>query len=121
LRAQRRIALCTNKPQHLTSAVLSSLGWQETFDYVAAPLPGDRVKPEPYLLRKVAEALLVAEEELVMIGDSPQDIAAGKAIGAYTVGVKGGFLPVERLIAAEPDLLLESLDELTYHLENLGL
>jgi len=119
LRENRQIALCTNKPAHLTRAVLGSLGWLESFDFVAAPSPGDRVKPEPDLLRRVAQALGVVEKDLVMIGDSPQDILAGKAIGAFTVGVKGGFLPLESLIAAGPDLLLESLDDLADHLEHL--
>lgn len=119
LRTERKIALCTNKPAHLTRAVLSSLGWLDRFDFIAAPLPGDRVKPAPDLLQKVAVELGVAGQDLVMIGDSPQDIAAGKAIGAYTVGVKGGFLPLERLVFAKPDLLLENLEELSDHLENL--
>jgi phosphoglycolate phosphatase len=106
---QRPVALCTNKPLHLTTIVLRALGWSDVFDVVVAPAPGDRTKPHPDLLVRVAESLGVKASRLIMIGDSPQDVGAGKAVGAHTVGVKGGLLPLERLVAAEPDVILDSL------------
>jgi phosphoglycolate phosphatase len=47
-----------------------------------------------------------------MVGDGPQDIEAGRRAGCRTIGVLGGFLPAERLSAAQPDVLIESLAEL---------
>jgi 2-phosphoglycolate phosphatase len=112
LREARPIALCTNKPAHLTAAVLHSLGWTESFDCVNAPGPLDPVKPHAAPLLRVAEELGVEASSLIMIGDGPQDVGAGRAVGAVTIGIKGGFLPLSRLTASEPDLLLESLLEL---------
>ena len=47
-----------------------------------------------------------------MVGDGAQDVLAGRGAGARTVGVRDGIQPIERLLAAKPDVLLESLDEL---------
>lgn len=113
----RPIALCTNKPKHLTEAVLESLGWRDRFDAIAAPQPGDPVKPHPALLQSVSQQLKVAPESLIMIGDSPQDVGAGKAVGAHTIGIKGGFLPLERLVQSGPDALLATLSDLPAYLE----
>lgn len=115
-RGERKVALCTNKPHHLTQAVLSALGWTDAFDVVFAPKKGDPVKPDGEPLRRVAAELSALPQELIMIGDGPQDVGAGIAVGAYTMGVKGGFQPLERLIEAGPDVILDSLRELPTHL-----
>jgi phosphoglycolate phosphatase-like HAD superfamily hydrolase len=47
-----------------------------------------------------------------MVGDGEQDILAGRAAGCVTVGVRGGIQGSERLEAARPDMLLETLLEL---------
>lgn len=118
-RGERKLALCTNKPHHLTEAVLAALGWSDVFDVVVAPRKGDAIKPDGEPLRRVAVALGVLPQELIMIGDGPQDILAGKAVGAYTVGVQGGFLSLALLVDSSPDVLLSSLSELPAHLESL--
>ena len=48
----------------------------------------------------------------MMVGDGPQDVLAGRAAGAFTVGVRGGIQAPERLTASQPDRVLESLAEL---------
>lgn len=112
LRTERKLALCTNKPHHLTEAVLEALGWSSAFDVVVAPRKGDAVKPDGQPLLRVASELGVEPRELIMIGDGPQDIGAGQAVGAYTIGIKGGFLPLAQLLKSRPDAILDSLEEL---------
>lgn len=120
LRQERKVALCTNKPHHLTEAVLRALDWADAFDVVVAPRRGDPVKPHGDPLLRVALELGIEPSELIMIGDGPQDVGAGKAVGAYTIGVKGGFLSLSRLVESEPDALLDSLEELPSYLATLG-
>ncbi len=55
-----------------------------------------------------------------MVGDGEQDVLAGRAAGALTVGVRGGIQPVERLLEARPDHLLETLYELPALVTKLG-
>ena len=49
-----------------------------------------------------------------MIGDSPQDIQAGKAAGTKTVAILGvnGKYTKDILVQLKPDVLLESIHEL---------
>lgn len=119
LRSQWKLALCTNKPEHLTVAVLRALGWTDAFDVIVAPRKGDPVKPHAAPLLRVAEGLSVEPSQVIMIGDGPQDVGAGKAVGAYTIGVKGGFVPLARLVESGPDVLLDSLEQLPLHLSTI--
>jgi phosphoglycolate phosphatase len=106
------LALCTNKPRVTTEAVLAALGLSELFQVVVAGGDLPRSKPDPLPILHIAERLGLSPSELVMVGDGAQDILSGRAAGAFTVGVRGGIQPIERLLAAEPDLLLDSLEEL---------
>ena len=47
-------------------------------------------------------------EDVVVIGDTPRDVACGQAHGARTVAVATGKVSREQLEAAGPDALLES-------------
>jgi len=46
-----------------------------------------------------------------IIGDTPRDIAAGKSVGANTLGVASGAYPKADLVAANPDAVLDSLED----------
>ncbi len=51
--------------------------------------------------------------EIVVIGDTPRDIACGKHIGARTVGVATGGATLEALQACEPDWAVVDLTQLS--------
>jgi len=51
--------------------------------------------------------------EIVVIGDTPKDIACGKRIGARTVGVATGGATLETLRACEPDWAVADLSQLS--------
>lgn len=77
--AGRRLAICTNKPQALTDALLDALDLRGRF---AAVLGGDTAigrKPDPAPLRHVAG--LMGVEGAVMIGDSLINSGAAGAAG----------------------------------------
>lgn len=48
----------------------------------------------------------------VVVGDTPRDVQAARAIGALAVAVASGFAPREALTAAAPDHLLDELSGL---------
>jgi len=52
------------------------------------------------------------DAQVWVIGDTPLDIAAARAIGARAVAVVTGWHSRERLAAAEPDVLLDDLSDL---------
>jgi phosphoglycolate phosphatase-like HAD superfamily hydrolase len=51
----------------------------------------------------------VAECRVVVIGDTPKDIAAAKAIGAESIAVATGFFSSEALTACEPTRVFPDL------------
>ncbi len=106
------LALCTNKPRRTTDAVLAALDLTRHFAVVVANGDLPQKKPDPAPLLHIAERLQLASNELAMVGDGGQDVEAGRAAGAFTVGVRGGIIPFERLLAASPDVMLDSLSDL---------
>jgi phosphoglycolate phosphatase len=114
LEALRKYALgvCTNKPRRTSIAVLHGLKLDARFAGVVAGDDLPERKPDPAPVRETARRMGVAVEEVVMVGDGPQDVLSGRAAGAYTVGVRGGIQALARLEAAEPDALIETLAEL---------
>jgi phosphoglycolate phosphatase len=106
------LALATNKPRRTTDAALAELDLARYFRVVVAGGDPPRPKPSGEPLAFIAERLGLSPSELVMVGDGPQDVLAGRAAGARTVGVLGGMASDQRLLAAAPDAVLATLEEL---------
>jgi len=53
----------------------------------------------------------VSGDEVTVIGDTPRDVACARAIGARAVIVATGLVAREELLAAEPDVILESFED----------
>lgn len=71
-----------------------------------------RRKPHPAPLRMALERLCIAPEVCVYIGDAPEDIEMAHRAGVRAIGVLGGSPVPERLRAAKPDALIETIREL---------
>lgn len=89
---KRRWGIVTNKPQAMTDALLAKLGMDAL---PACVIGGDRLpqrKPHPAPLSLAAAELGVAPERCVYVGDSPNDIEAGRAAGMRTVAAAYGYI-----------------------------
>lgn len=53
----------------------------------------------------------VTPEQVVIVGDTPADVACARALGAVAVAVLTGFSTREDLTAAAPDYLLDTLTQ----------
>jgi phosphoglycolate phosphatase len=106
------LGVCTNKPRRTSVAVLQGLRLDSRFRGLVAGDDLPQRKPDPAMVHETARRLGVPTSEVVMVGDGPQDVLAGRAAGAYTVGVRGGIQAYERLQASEPDVIIDSLAEL---------
>jgi phosphoglycolate phosphatase-like HAD superfamily hydrolase len=52
------------------------------------------------------------EGEIIVIGDTPNDITCGRSIGARCVAVPTGHTKAEKLRESNPDLLLDTLEDI---------
>lgn len=102
------LALCTNKPRTIAVEVLKAFGVLDRFALVVGG--GDCApKPSAEPLRLVASRLGVDAQEVVIVGDGPQDVLAGKAAGSRTIAVTNGYGSRELLRQANPDAMLDSM------------
>lgn len=85
----------------------------ETADVVIGAEDTERHKPDPDPVLEALRRLGARPEEAVYVGDSPFDIRAGKAAGAYAIAVGwGGIHPDERLLGEAPDALVQRPEEI---------
>jgi phosphoglycolate phosphatase len=91
VRATRRVAVLTNKPERPTRQILKGLGMDVLFsDVIGGDSPHGR-KPDPAgLLDLVARARVTAAETL-LVGDSPVDLATARRAGTQICLARYGF------------------------------
>ena len=61
-----------------------------------------------------------AADRIDVIGDTPHDIACGKAFGARTIAIATGSWPREELAARQPDFLFDDLSNVDEVIRILG-
>ena len=110
----RRLGIVTAKRHRTVGLALERFpALRDEFDIVVAHEDTDRHKPDPDPVLLAIERLDGTPAEAVYVGDSPFDIRAAKAAGAYAVAVGwGGIHPDDRLLAEEPDAFVRSATEL---------
>ena len=101
------LVIVSNKNVALCCKVLKTLG---AIGYFASVIGADSLperKPSPEPLLKVLRDFAVPPERAVMVGDSVNDIAAGKAAGIVTIGCTFGYGELAEI--ADADDLIDSL------------
>lgn len=113
------LAVVTNKSEVLAVKLLKDLGLDHYFSMVVGGDTLSNRKPHPEPLLWVAEILGVEPSQMLMVGDSHNDIIAAKAAGCPSVGVTFGYGDMTELSqdeATKPDWLIASLTEIYDHL-----
>jgi pyrophosphatase PpaX len=106
-REGRRLGIVTAKRRQTVELAFAVLPLERYFDVVVTSDMTERHKPDPEPVRKALERLGVEPGEAAFVGDSPFDVASGKAAGVFTVAVAWGNIhPIENL--AEADVLVAS-------------
>jgi phosphoglycolate phosphatase len=113
-RGKRRV-LVSNKMHRLTVAVVRGLGVENQFDAILGGDSAAEKKPHPALLNSVLERFKVLAASALIVGDGDTDIEAGKRAGVITCAVTYGLGRKDDLIAAKPDVMIDSITELSDH------
>lgn len=86
-----RMAVLTNKGVAMTQEILSGLSLDGYFFEVRGGDSFGTKKPDPEGLLHILREAGVDAQEAIMVGDSRNDVLAGKAAGALTCGVTYGL------------------------------
>lgn len=79
-----------------------------------------RKKPDAAPLRLALKRLRAKPSECVYVGDTPEDVEMARRAGMSVIGVLGPFPSARRMRAAQPDVLLRSIQELPAYLKLEG-
>jgi phosphoglycolate phosphatase len=110
------LAIATQKPEPITHAILRGLEIDPYISMVVGPESITHRKPHPESIERVIQAYQADPSSVLMIGDMPTDIQAGKAAGARTCAVTYGLGERAALEAAAPDFMIDEIDGLIAHL-----
>ena len=97
------LAIVTSKHREATLRGMGLCGILDDFDEIVTPEDVANPKPHPEPVLHAIERLGVAAEAALFVGDSPHDIAAGRAAGVRTAAVLWGPFPRAALEAERPD------------------
>ena len=110
-----RLATATTKLTPGTRRVMTHFNIDGYFDQIQG---SDNIpfKPDPFIINKILEDQSWDRTKTLMVGDTDNDIHAGKRAGIATCGVTYGSLPKEQMQKLEPDFVIDSLSELLPHI-----
>ena len=105
------LAAVTSRSRITSVKTLELAGLLPLLGAVISAEDAPALKPDPAHLRAALDALGSDEADVAMVGDTPVDIHAGKAIGAFTVAALYGFHG-PAVSEAGPDAVMETIAEL---------
>ena len=108
----KRKAVVTSKEVRFTKIILNHFDIEGYFDAIIGGDTTPARKPDPGPVLEAMRQLGDSGAETAMIGDSENDVIAGKRAGTLTGAVAYGFRTAEQLRESEPDALIERFDEL---------
>jgi phosphoglycolate phosphatase len=101
-----RLAVCTNKVEHLSVKLLAALGLARRFASICGRDTFDVYKPHPdHLTRAIAKAG-GNPANAVMVGDSDTDVQTARAAGLPIIGVSFGYTDVA-MRDLQPDAMID--------------
>ena len=105
------LAIVTSRHRESTLRGMELCGLVDMFPEIVTPEDVTHAKPHPEPVLCALERLGVSAEEALFVGDSPHDMAAGRAAGAFTAAALWGPFPHEALLSEQPDFVLRTQEE----------
>ena len=104
----RTLCVLTNKPGDLSRVLIEGLGATHRFTRIWGGGDVPAPKPDPAGLLRLLSETGTRPEDAAMVGDSPIDVATGRAAGVFTVGATFGMDP-RGVVDARPDAVIADL------------
>ena len=101
------MAVASNKPQEQCRQIMKALGLDHYFGGIWGPEAVARPKPEPDVLHMVMDLRGAAANRTIMVGDTRNDVAAGRAAGVATVFVSWGYVAASEIDSDLIDVIID--------------
>ena len=111
------LGVATNDSENNARHHLGAIKVENLFSFIAGYDSGYGPKPEPGMINAFASHQQIAPNEIIMVGDSINDLLAGKNAGAIAIAVTSGLADDEELqpfadhvipdISQLPELLMD--------------
>ena len=112
------LAICTNKPRATTDPVMELLGLQRYFSLVCCGDEMTHQKPDGRHIRHMLKIMNLAADQVVMVGDSHNDVCAAYEAGVRSITVTYGY-DANVLDHPNLDLVVDHLEEVPAILEKV--
>ena len=116
--ADFKLACITNKTARFTNPLMETAVLAPYFDFIASGDTFAEMKPNPLPLLEVAKLFDVAPENAWMIGDSINDISAGKRAGFKTIAVSYGYAGQHSMAELNADYTVNAILEIVNLIKN---
>ncbi|UNU73983.1 phosphoglycolate phosphatase [Moraxella nasovis] len=110
------LSLATNKPERFLPNILQSFNLQETFTCVVGGDTLSNKKPDPMPLLYICNKLKISPQHAIMVGDSKNDILAGKAATMTTLALSYGYNYGESITQSKPDAVFDEFGALVNYI-----
>jgi phosphoglycolate phosphatase len=107
-----KMALVTNKPSKFVPEILQQHEIADFFSYVFGGEDFAKRKPDPIALNWLLNENGLSPDEMLMVGDSKNDILAAKNAGCFSFGLTYGYNHGEPISASNPDYVADQLSEI---------
>lgn len=107
-----KIGIVTNNGRAGTELTLKRYGLSGFFQAIVTRDDCEEMKPDGGPVLKILAEMQVHSREAFLVGDGVIDIMAARAAGVLAVAVPTGPFTSERLLQAQPDYLLGSVNDI---------
>jgi len=112
LRERVKLGIATNRSERGARYILDGFGFGAYFTAIVALEHVQQVKPHPEPVLSACAQLGVPPAQALMVGDTPDDMRAGRAAGANAVGVTTGAYDRAALLEAGAAEVISTLADL---------
>jgi len=119
---ERNMPICvlSNKPDEETCDIVEKCFPDIKFTFVVGAKEGIPIKPDPTSAMLLAEALNVAPNEILYVGDTSTDMNTAKGAGMIPTGVLWGFRDLEELMQTGAKFIAKKPEDILNILDNKG-
>jgi len=107
-----KLACITNKIRRFTQPLMAKAGMAGYFDFIVCGDSFVRMKPDPLPLLKTAEHFDIEPAQALMVGDSINDMRAGRSAGFRTASVPYGYAGKYSIEDLNADYQIQTIVEL---------